>query len=83
MSLGVRQIVLRIMSRLANITAEWASGDRTQYIQWNVTSNTNVIYHSVALWNPTEFGEVGVQAAWGTMYYAMKSVSKNGPSLFV
>jgi len=83
MSLGVRQIVLRVMSRLVDITAEWTSGNRTQHIQSYMTSNTDVIYHAVSLRNPTVFGEVDVQAEWGTLYYAMKSVSDSGPSLFV
>jgi hypothetical protein len=48
-----------------------------------MTSNTDVIYHAVSLRNPTVFGEVDVQAEWGTLYYAMKSVSDSGPSLFV
>jgi hypothetical protein len=63
------------------------SGDRTssQYIQWNVTSNTNVIYHTVTLQNPDFklFSEVGAQAEWGTLYYAMKTVSDDGLFIFV
>jgi hypothetical protein len=82
-SLEVREVVLRNMSCLVNITAEWMSGNRTQGIQWNVTSNTNVIYHTVTLENPVVFSEVGVQAEWGTLYYAMTSVSDKGPSVFV
>jgi len=82
-SLEVREVVLWNMSCLINITAEWMSGDRTQDIQWNVTSNTNVIYHTVTLGNPVLFSEVGVQAEWGTLYYAMTSVSDKGPSVFV
>ncbi len=82
-SLEVREVVLRNMSCLVDITAEWMSGNRTQDIRWNVTSNTDVIYHTVTLGNPVVFSEVGVQAEWGTLYYAMKSVSDNGPSVFV
>jgi hypothetical protein len=82
-SLEVREVVLRNMSCLVDITAEWMSGNRTQDIQWNVTSNTNVIYHTVTLENPVMFSEVGVQAEWGTLYYAMTSVSDKGPSVFV
>ena len=68
---------------LRYIAAEWMSGDRSQYIQWNVTSNTDVIYHTVTLQDPTLFSEVGTQAEWGTLYYAMKTVSDDGPFIFV
>ena len=68
---------------LRYIAAEWMSGDRSQYIQWNVTSNTDVIYHTVTLQDPTLFSEVGAQAEWGTLYYAMKTVSDGGPFVFV
>lgn len=59
------------------------SGDRSQYIQWNVTSNTDVVYHTVRLQNPDLFSEVGAQAEWGTLYYAMKAVSDDGLFIFV
>ena len=59
------------------------SGDRSQYIQWNVTSNTDAIYHTVTLQNSDLFSEVGAQAEWGTLYYAMKTVSDDGLSIFV
>jgi len=67
----------------SDVTGEWMSGDRSQYIQWNVTSNTDVIYHTVTLQDPTLFSEVGAQAEWGTLYYAMKTVSDDGPFIFV
>jgi hypothetical protein len=54
------------------------SGDRSQYIQWNVTSNTNTIYHTVTLQDPVLFSGVGAQAEWGTLYFAMKTVSDDG-----
>ena len=61
-----------------NIVAEWLSGDRSQPISWSTTNNSELIYHSVGLENPAEFTENNNQAEWGTLYYAMKSVSDNG-----
>ena len=57
--------------------AEWLSGDRSQVIEWSTTSNNNLIYHTAGLQNPSVFNEIDTQADWGTLYYAMKSVSVN------
>ena len=54
---------------------EWNSGDRSQVIDWSVTSTGNVIYHTVKLQNPVLFEENSSQAEWGSFYYAMGSVS--------
>jgi len=51
------------------------SADRTQLIVWNTTPNDDVIYHTVKLKNPSVFNEVGTQPEWGTLHFAMKSVS--------
>ena len=59
------------------IMAEWLSGDRTQEIEWNTTSNNDVTYHTIELQSPAVFNEIDTQADWGTLYYAMKSVSGN------
>jgi hypothetical protein len=61
-----------------NIAAEWLSGDKNQKISWSTTNNSDLIYHSAGLENPAEFTENNNQAEWGTLYYAMKSVSANG-----
>ena len=61
--------------RVSIIMPEWLSGDRTQEIEWNTTSNINATYHTVELQNPAVFNEINSQADWGTLYYAMKSVS--------
>ena len=58
--------------------AEWLSGDNTQVIKWNTTSNDGVIYHAATLNIPAVFSEINTQAEWGTLYYAMRSVSGNG-----
>ena len=60
------------------IIAEWLSGDRSQEIEWGTTSDKNIIYHTVGLQTPAIFNEIDTQADWGTLYYAMKSVSVNG-----
>ena len=59
------------------------SGNRSQYIQWNVTSNTEVTYHTVTLQDPVLFNEVGAQAEWGTLYFAMESVSDDSHFILV
>lgn len=59
------------------VITEWLSGDRSQEIEWGTTSNNELIYHSVELQNPAVFNEIDNQADWGTLYYAMKSVSVN------
>ena len=58
--------------------AEWLSGDITQVIKWNTTSNNSVIYHAATRSIPAVFSEINTQAEWGTLYYAMRSVSGNG-----
>jgi hypothetical protein len=74
MSAEVRAIVLQSSSILSSLVVEWCSGDRNQEIQWNTTSNADVIYHSVNVNSQTEFNEILEQATWGTLYYAMQTV---------
>ena len=61
-----------------NIVTEWLSGDKSQIISWSTTNTSELIYHSAGLEHPAEFTEISNQAEWGTLYYAMKSVSDNG-----
>ena len=44
-------------------------------IDWNVTSTSNVVFHTVKLKSPVLFEEISSQAEWGSFYYAMGSVS--------
>jgi Domain of unknown function (DUF5127) len=74
-SAGVRAIATRGPSFISSFVAEWNSRDVNQTILWGVTSNANVIYHSVTLQTQAEFTEVVDQAEWGTLYYAMPTVS--------
>jgi hypothetical protein len=60
-----------------NMAAEWLSGDNSQMIAWSTTNNSDLIYHLAGLENPAEFTESNYRAEWGTLYYAMKSVSDN------
>ena len=48
-----------------------------------VTSYGGVIYHTVTVSPQAEFTEVGDQAVWGTLYYAMQTVSNRVPSAFL
>ncbi len=83
----VGQIIIVVPTPLfLKVIAEWLSGDKSQEIRWNTTSDNNVIYHAVGLENPAVFNEISTQAEWGTLYYAMGSVSGNGAiciSLFI
>jgi len=74
MSVGVRAVVLRSLSLLLSLVAEWNSGDRSQKILWNATSHADVIFHRVTLQTQVNFMEVSDQAEWGSLYYAMKAV---------
>jgi len=75
MSAGVRPIVLRSASYPLSFVTEWNSGDRSQTILWNSTSNADVIFHFVTLQTTSLFTESSNQAEWGTLFYAMKAVS--------
>ncbi|KAF8491814.1 hypothetical protein F5888DRAFT_1613303 [Russula emetica] len=57
----------------SDISGEWNSGDRSQTIMWNSTSNADVIFHRVSLQTPAVFTEIINQAEWGNLYYAMKA----------
>ena len=74
MSAEVRAVVLQSPPLHFSLVAEWNSGDRSQTILWNSTSNSDVIFHRVTLQAPSLFTEVIGQADWGTLYFAMKAV---------
>ena len=76
---GVKLFVIIPTPLCLKIIAEWLSGDRSQVIAWNTTSNNDAVYHTASLRNQAVFNEINTQAEWGTLYYAMKSVSGNGP----
>ena len=52
-------------------------------IQWNLTSNADVIFHRVALQTPVFFSEIDYQATWGALYYAIKAVRDSYKSTFL
>ncbi|KAL2836099.1 hypothetical protein BJY01DRAFT_258783 [Aspergillus pseudoustus] len=61
-----------------DISAEWASGDRSAIAQWDrgVTSN-GIAYHKIHRQTPLLFSENRDQADWGDWYWA----TDNGTSL--
>jgi hypothetical protein len=59
----------------SDVSGEWNSGDRSQVIDWDTTSTSNVIVHRVRLQNPVLFEENGNQAEWGSVYFAMGSAN--------
>ena len=82
-SAEVRGIFLRRSSFLSNFAIEWNSGNRIQEILWSANSNADVIYHSVTLQTQAVFTEIIDQAEWGTLYYAMQTVSDANLSDFL
>jgi len=75
-SARVRDFIVVVPSPFhLNGVTEWLSADRSQEIVWNVTTNNDVVYHSVKLQNPEVFNEISSQAEWGTLHIAMMSVS--------
>jgi len=75
-SAEVREVIVVVPCPFyLNGVAEWLSGNRSQEIVWDATTNDDVIYHSVKLQNPEVFSEISSQAEWGTLHFAMKSVS--------
>ncbi|KAL3453954.1 hypothetical protein BJX65DRAFT_301757 [Aspergillus insuetus] len=54
-----------------DISAEWASGDRSAIAQWDygVTSN-GIAYHKIHRQTPLPFSESRDQAEWGDWYWA-------------
>jgi hypothetical protein len=74
---GSTKIVLRSQYHSLTVVTEWISGDNDQFMYWNVTSNTDVFYHTITFSDPVLFSEIIDQAGWGTLYYATKMVSDN------
>jgi hypothetical protein len=82
-SAEVRGVVLRNPSFHPSFVTEWNSGNRNQVILWSATSNSDVIFHSVTLQTQAVFAEIVDQAEWGTLYYAMQTVSDSHQSIFL
>ena len=83
MSVEVRPVVLRSPSLLLSLVTEWISGNRSQTIQWSLTSNADVIFHRATLQSPVLFTEKDYQATWGALYYAIKAVRDSYKSTFL
>ncbi|KAM5540211.1 hypothetical protein V8D89_006030 [Ganoderma adspersum] len=63
----------------SDISAEWASGDRSSVVQWSNANTGSSIYHKIQLQSPRPNAENASQAQDGTTYYAM-STSQSGIS---
>ncbi|KAF2198160.1 glutaminase A [Delitschia confertaspora ATCC 74209] len=60
-----------------DISAEWASGDRSAVAQWKTGfSSVGIAYHKVWKQTPQVFSEANDQAEWGSWYYATEAVEK-------
>ena len=61
-----------------NVAAGSVTLDGSRSMVPKVTTNTDIIYYSITYWEPISFSEeFGTDAGWGTLYYAMKTVSNN------
>lgn len=58
---------------MTDLTTEWASGDRSQKVEWSYGAAGNTAYHQFARQTQAAFSEQGDQAEWGDWYYAASS----------
>ena len=68
-------IILGSASFLLRFVTEWLSGNRTQKILWNTTSDTFAVFHNVTLQTQAIYTEILDQPEWGTLYFAAPGVS--------
>ncbi|CCM02776.1 uncharacterized protein FIBRA_04884 [Fibroporia radiculosa] len=54
----------------SDITAEWASGNRSEVITWSTTETDEVIFHQIQVETPTPYTEVNGQTDDGVVYFS-------------
>ena len=59
--------------RITDLATEWASGDRSQQVEWSYSTAGDTAYHQFARQTQAAFSEQGDQAEWGDWYYAASS----------
>ncbi|KIY49337.1 DUF1793-domain-containing protein [Fistulina hepatica ATCC 64428] len=59
-----------------DISAEWASGDRSLTVNWTTTTSNDVMSHKVGLQDPNVYGEASDQASYGAAYYSTNLTDK-------
>ncbi|KAI1795670.1 hypothetical protein LXA43DRAFT_1058371 [Ganoderma leucocontextum] len=59
----------------SDISAEWASGDRSSSVQWNNVNTSKSVYHQIQLQSPQQNLEIANQTQDGKVYYAISTVS--------
>jgi hypothetical protein len=85
---GSAKIVLRSPYCPLTVATEWVSAyddNVSTGLNQKYMSLPEVQFHIIALSDKEQikFGEIWDQAAWGTLYFAMKNVSDNGSLYFV
>lgn len=55
---------------IADKATEWASGDPSAPVQWEVAASDGVLSHKFYRQNQTLFSESNQQADWGSWYWA-------------
>ncbi|KAL2022016.1 hypothetical protein VTK56DRAFT_6256 [Thermocarpiscus australiensis] len=58
-----------------DVSAEWASGDLSQVIQWDTGASGDIAYHKFFRANQQQFAESSEIASWGDWYLATRSGS--------
>ncbi|KAI1795667.1 hypothetical protein LXA43DRAFT_731775 [Ganoderma leucocontextum] len=57
----------------SDISAEWASGNRSSLVKWNNVNTGKSVYHQIQLQNPQQNSEISHQAQDGKVYYAIST----------
>ncbi|PIL35880.1 hypothetical protein GSI_01540 [Ganoderma sinense ZZ0214-1] len=57
----------------SDISAEWASGNRSSLVKWNNVNTGKSIYHQIELQDPQQNSEYSHQAQDGKVYYAIST----------
>nr|VWP00989.1 Uncharacterized protein [Ganoderma boninense] len=57
----------------SDISAEWASGNRSSLVKWNNANTGKSVYHQIELQDPKQNSEYSHQAQDGKVYYAIST----------
>jgi hypothetical protein len=80
---GSAKVVPLSLHSPLTLAAVWISGDDNDFmpLYCNSTSNSNLIYHTIRVWEPDLGSEVGNDSETGTLYFAAKAVSDDDSSI--
>ncbi|KAJ7590784.1 hypothetical protein C8J56DRAFT_933888 [Mycena floridula] len=67
---GPVDLTVTFLSPVEDISAEWASGDRSLVVNWNTSINGGIMTHQVQLASQAVLSEVNDQTQYGSAYYS-------------